>query len=833
VNESNDNIRVRRKAADPRSLSPLRRLFAQERALVVVCTILGASVGLYRLLTVPPQYAATARLYVEPTDAIGNDAPPGVQGSKAVSVGSPPTDLLLGTEVSRLAVELGNLESLPCFAGVTDLPLRIASQLEVKTSAPQSGPGQIQDLRYTCGDRKAAEQVLENVISAYALTAERWRSRRITESIAALEKQRKLLFDRLQEKQAEVRRLQEADPTAFNAGDSLVLDGRLKALVDARIRAEIRRIEAEVRLATLQAMAAPGLHDAAATTRPAETAFDGAALDLWISRAGFDVAWPDMTAGPHAAFVPAAEGLTRNDAMHPASGRATADGPSAADVPPASDIIDLDAEARYVWRLEQAWGPDHPKLQAAKARLADLERRARRQAGQSIRVAEAYFRYCRDEEERLQRAIDAHRSALPPGAAGEAALQARILQQVVDRSSKLLAIVCERIDHLNLEAASAAMAGIKITTVVPPNAAPVATGDQSPRLFLVPTGIGLLIGFALMYLRGPGPGVQVSGFGFRGSVRHVGRTGHMREADRRVAFACDPVLGWVSSLPVGAGRGAQRGLGTWVLRESDSAAAKALRRLGKRIVRAAARAQARCILVTSAGPREGKSVVLANVATAIAQTGRRVLLVDANFEHPSQHVLLSDILSLGEPPATGTEGITIAALEGGRVAVRTQIETLQVVAAWPRPARPREVIESAAFGEFVRRSAGEYDLVLIDAPSLTRQEEVEILAEATDAVIYVETAANASWRAARAVCRQLHLPALGVIVNAFASPAARSDAPAARAPKRRRARFSPATGAQGEPELNLEAVSDGRVESELPPEPNRHAMACPTEEPST
>ncbi|MGB9625474.1 MAG: hypothetical protein ACPMAQ_11485, partial [Phycisphaerae bacterium] len=812
------NIRVRKKAADPRSLSPLRRLFAQERTLVVVCTILGASVGLYRLGTVPPQYAATARLYVEPADAMGNVAAAGVESGKTVSVASPPSDLLLGTEVSRLAVELGNLESLPCFAGVADLPLQIASQLEVKTSAPQSGPGQIQDLRYTCGDRKAAEQVLENVISAYAIAAERWRSQRITESLAALEKQRKLLLDRLQQKQSEVRRLQEADPAAFNAGDSLVLDSRLKALVDARIRAEIRRIEAEVRLATLQAVGAPGSHGGEAATRPAEAAFDGAALDSWISRAGFDAGSPDATAGLPAPFVPAAESLTRNAAMH--AGRAMADGPPAADIPPAADGIDLDAEARYVQRLEQAWGPDHPKLQAAKARLADLERRARRQAGQSIRMAEAYFRYCRDEEERLQRAIDAQRSALTPGTAGEAALQARILQQVVDRSSKLLAVVCERIDHLNLEAASAAVAGIKITTVVPPNAAPVATGDQSPRLFLVPTGIGLLIGFALMYLRGPGSGARASGSGSGGSVRYPGRTGHLHEADRQVARACDAVLGWVASLPVGAGRGAQRGLGTWVLRESDSAAARALRRLGKRILRAASRARVRCILVTSAGPREGKSVVLANVATAIAQTGRRVLLVDANFDHPSQHVLLSDILSLGEPPATGAEPITIDALEGNRVGVRTQIETLRVVPAWPRPARPREIIESAAFGEFVRRSAAEYDLVLIDAPSLTRPEEVEILAEATDAVIYVESAANASWRTPREVCRRLRQPALGVIVNAFAIQAARSDPPAGRVPKRRAARRGTVLAAQGEPELDEEAVSGSCVGSESPSEPS-------------
>lgn len=809
MSEINDKSQLGNGSTGKRGSSLLGRLFGHEHALVVACAIIGAAVGVYRLCTLTPQYVASARLYVEPADAIGNADSGQTTDSKTPAAWVPPTDLLMGTEIGGLAVQIGNLQSLPCFSTAADLPLHIVTNLDVKTSPAQSGQGQIQDLRFISTDRKAAEQVLESLISAYEITAERWRTQRISDSLGALEKQRTLLSERLQQKQRELQRFRESNPSAFRASDSLVLDSRLKALVEARIRAEIRRIEAEVRLATMQATASPDSADAerpaSATTRPSDAAIDVTVLNNLLPRAKAD----DGHSATH-------EILSGSSGQ---KGPATvvANSPTFADALPPAEAIDLDAETQYVHRLEETWGPDHPKLRAAKTRLAELERKVRGQASRSIRTAEAYFRFCRDEEERLQKAIDAQRTAASPNVGENSAVQVQILQQVVDRSGKLLAAVCERIDRLSLQSATSGVAGIKITTVVPPNAMPRVTSDQTPKLFLVPTGIGLLIGFALIYLRGPKAAPQTT------SMRAGGTS--LRPVSRK-----DAVLGLVPPLPRDGGRGSQRALGTWVLRESDSKAAKAFRRLGKRLVQAVAKAEARCVLVSSAEPREGKSVVMANVATAIAQTGRKVLLIDANYDHPSQHILLSDILSLAlDNGGDNAAEISVEAIERGRLTMRTQIETLWVVPAWPKPARPMEILESLALREFVRQSASKYDIILIDAPALTERVEIELLAELADAALYVANATNANPQHERELLRRLDLPAVGLVMNTVPAiggtrtgsqgPAARSQSPV-RPSVRRSVRRDPASDQPDDSDPATEAQAVGSDEGEPPSEPS-------------
>ncbi|MBN1491648.1 MAG: hypothetical protein JXA69_17175, partial [Phycisphaerae bacterium] len=107
----------------------------------------------------------------------------------------------------------------------------------------------------------------------------------------------------------------------------------------------------------------------------------------------------------------------------------------------------------------------------------------------------------------------------------------------------------------------------------------------------------------------------------------------------------------------------------------------------------------------------------------------------------------------------------VEALEGGQAAMRTQLETLRVVPAWPKPADPSEILKSDAMRKFIRQSASNYDLILIDAPALSEHEDVELLTEFADAVAFVVDAANATGQAARDLLNAIELPSIGMIVN--------------------------------------------------------------------
>lgn len=91
----------------------------------------------------------------------------------------------------------------------------------------------------------------------------------------------------------------------------------------------------------------------------------------------------------------------------------------------------------------------------------------------------------------------------------------------------------------------------------------------------------------------------------------------------------------------------------------------------------------RTLVVTSAGPREGKSVTSANLAVAVAQTGARVVLVDADLRRPNQHKLFT------LPNQTGlTSAIVSDDLDRQALLKPTPIPGLSVMTSGPLPPTP-------------------------------------------------------------------------------------------------------------------------------------------------
>src|SRR4051812_45337984 len=98
----------------------------------------------------------------------------------------------------------------------------------------------------------------------------------------------------------------------------------------------------------------------------------------------------------------------------------------------------------------------------------------------------------------------------------------------------------------------------------------------------------------------------------------------------------------------------------------------------------------RCLLVTSAGPAEGKTTVAASIAIAIAQTGQSVCLVDCDLRKPRVHAVFGEL---------NDKGITTALLEPGQLeslVLETQIPNLRILRAGPTPPNPADLMHSEA-----------------------------------------------------------------------------------------------------------------------------------------
>lgn len=182
--------------------------------------------------------------------------------------------------------------------------------------------------------------------------------------------------------------------------------------------------------------------------------------------------------------------------------------------------------------------------------------------------------------------------------------------------------------------------------------------------------------------------------------------------------------------------------------------------------------QPRAITITSANPQDGKSTVASNLAIALADMGRRVLLVDCDLRKPRQHSVftvdntwgLSDILTEDTPVMT----YPLEAL-----ARQTQVQGLMVVTSGAPLESATNYIHSARFRELLERFRGEFDYVLIDTPPMMLVPDARVVGQWSDGVILVLRAAQTLQSDALVIARRLRedgTTIIGTILNQWVPP---------------------------------------------------------------
>lgn len=170
----------------------------------------------------------------------------------------------------------------------------------------------------------------------------------------------------------------------------------------------------------------------------------------------------------------------------------------------------------------------------------------------------------------------------------------------------------------------------------------------------------------------------------------------------------------------------------------------------------------RVVLVTSTGPEEGKSTVLANLAVSLAQSGRRTVVIDTDLRRPSLHRLFELGRSRGLADYLAGDALLEDALRP------TQIEGLDALPCGTLPANPAELIESARLQELLRVLRERYDYILLDSPPAGGLIDASLLAGLADGVLLVVEPRRFDWRILRGTVRQLERSGArlyGVVLN--------------------------------------------------------------------
>lgn len=169
------------------------------------------------------------------------------------------------------------------------------------------------------------------------------------------------------------------------------------------------------------------------------------------------------------------------------------------------------------------------------------------------------------------------------------------------------------------------------------------------------------------------------------------------------------------------------------------------------------------ILVTSPLPHEGKSTVAVNLATVLAQNGRRVLLIDADLRRPVLHKRLQLANRCGL-----SELFVQPELQLGDAVRSTEIKNVSVITSGSVPPNPSELVGSEKMAEILRHAQHDADIVIIDAPPLIPVTDAAVLGQRVDGVLLVVRAGQTKLAAAKHAAEQLqHVQAniVGTVLN--------------------------------------------------------------------
>ncbi len=201
---------------------------------------------------------------------------------------------------------------------------------------------------------------------------------------------------------------------------------------------------------------------------------------------------------------------------------------------------------------------------------------------------------------------------------------------------------------------------------------------------------------------------------------------------------------------------------TTVLFTEKSPQEEAFRRLRTTLFALDPDATTKTIMITSSEPSEGKSTTVANLALAIGQAGRRVIVVDGDLRKPTMHRLFG---------VTNTVGLTNVLTEDidlDEAIQYSMIPGVQVLTSGPSSPNPAELLGLQHMTDVVNRLAEQFDYVLIDAPSLQTVADAPILSLIADATVVVVARGRVRRETVDAALEELasvHCKPLGVIIN--------------------------------------------------------------------
>jgi capsular exopolysaccharide synthesis family protein len=429
-------------------------------------------------------------------------------------------------------------------------------------------------------------------------------------------------------------------------------------------------------------------------------------------------------------------------ALSQVKGLRVADGTAAVEALPAvlrNPLVQRakDQEADAERRLADAskrYGSEHPRMIAAQAELRSAKENLGRQVRIVVASIQKEYEAARANEAATERALEQAKGDVQ--SLNRKGFRLAALEREVSTNRQLYDLFMQRSKETDVSSElQSAVARVIDPAVVPTS----PSGPNKRRIVLIAVFMSLLLGMALAVL-----------------IERLDNTVKTsQDAEAKLGL---PTVGVVHKTKVKRGLSLER----LFLEDASTEFAEDIRTLRSGVLLSGLDSPQKTVLVTSSLPEEGKSTIAANLAFALSQV-KKTLLIDADMRRPQ----IGQILGVpGNTP--GLSSLVAGELGPDKCVFSVKGSELFVLPSGQIPANPLELLSAHRFAAVIEKLKDQFEAIVIDAAPVQMVSDPLVIAQVATAVLYVVKADETPFPVARQGIRRMrrvNAHILGIVLN--------------------------------------------------------------------